>query len=546
MREVCPHSLAFVEQMWYVVSTNSADEMRLFRVDRIEAIEILRDTFERNAELASKLSAAGRAFYSTTDERMTVRYSPRIARWLAEREGKELDADGGLTLEHPLADESWAIRHVLQYGPDAELLRPRDCAISSWRSLPQPDTKVDAPLAHHLVAVWNPSYARNAIEEHLAVLLRDAAALGEKRVRDEDVYVWWGLVHSRNRRTELPHMDSIRAIDDVLSGDDPPETHLYLTDYQSLYVAELGEIRFEALSASEALHVPSYYATDRLECDCWFKLWDVRRLVANDMLATIEELKQLHSVAYFDRPVSLYGGMVDLPLVVTRPDGLSYFDEGERDVSTNAQLWAEFDAQMGAGLVSVERSLRDDLLGEAAWNALDPPVRTFVATAEKLFREHRLDSAFDFAGVIGSFAKALEVQLGSLLRRVLPELPRQHRLMNIDGATIDLTQRRGLSLSQLVQVLAGDQARTMALTQLLVNGGWLTGQFAAVLDEFRAVRNEGTHESRIDRKTATHWRNQMLRRRVHGAPRGAGKGKVEVAAEPATIAQKCLFSRREG
>jgi hypothetical protein len=360
------------------------------------------------------------------------------------------------------------------------------------------------------LAVWNPSYARDAMEEHLALLLKGATALREKRVRDEDVYVWWGLVHSRNRRTALPHMDSIRAIDEVLSGEDPPETHLYLTDYQSLYVADLAEIRFDALSSSEAAHVPSYYASDRLECDCWFKLWDVRRLVADDLLATIEELKKLHSVAYFDRPVSLYGGMVDLPLVVTRPDGQSFFDEDERDVSTNALLWAEFDAQMGSGIVAVERSLREDLLGDSAWSALDPSVRTFVATAEKVYREHRSDPAFDFAAVIGSFSKALEIQLGSLLRRVLPKLPKQQRLMNIDGVTVDLTQRRGLSLSQLVQVLAGDQARSTALAQALVNGGWLTTPFAAVLDEFRTVRNEGTHERRIDRRTATHWRNQML------------------------------------
>jgi hypothetical protein len=348
------------------------------------------------------------------------------------------------------------------------------------------------------------------MEEHLALLLRDARALREKRVRDEDVYVWWGLVHSRNRRTELPHMDTIRAIDKVLSGDDPPETHLYLTDYQSLFVADLAEVRFEALSSSEAAHVPSYYASDRLECDCWFKLWDVRRLVADDLLATIEELKHLHSVAYFDRPVSLYGGMVDLPLVVTRPDGQSFFDEEERDVSTDALLWAEFDAQMGAGIVAIERSLREDLLGDSAWSALDPSVRTFVATAEKVYREHRSDPAFDFAAVIGSLAKALEIQVGSLLRRVLPKLPKQQRLMNIDGETVDLTQRRGLSLSQLVQVLAGDQARSTALAHALVNGGWLTSSFAAVLDEFRGVRNMGTHEQRIDRKTATHWRNQML------------------------------------
>jgi predicted DNA-binding transcriptional regulator YafY len=55
---------------------------------------------------------------------MTVRYSPRIARWVAEREGLQLAEDGSLTMEHPVADESWAVRHVLQYGPDAEVLAP--------------------------------------------------------------------------------------------------------------------------------------------------------------------------------------------------------------------------------------------------------------------------------------------------------------------------------------------------------------------------------------------------------------------------------------
>ena len=47
-----------------------------------------------------------------------------MARWVAEREGVPLDADGTVTLEHPLADPHWALRHVLQYGPDAEVLEP--------------------------------------------------------------------------------------------------------------------------------------------------------------------------------------------------------------------------------------------------------------------------------------------------------------------------------------------------------------------------------------------------------------------------------------
>ena len=27
-------------------------------------------------------------------------------------------------IEHPLADTDWAVRHVLQYGPDVEVLEP--------------------------------------------------------------------------------------------------------------------------------------------------------------------------------------------------------------------------------------------------------------------------------------------------------------------------------------------------------------------------------------------------------------------------------------
>lgn len=362
----------------------------------------------------------------------------------------------------------------------------------------------------HLVAVWNPAYARNAMEEHLAVLLGHAGEARAGRRDDADVYVWWGRVRSRSRRGGLAHLDDVRAVDAALAADDADETHLYLTDYRSLYVADLGEVHFGELPAGEAHHRPAYYATDRLDCDFWFKLWDVRRLVADDMVATIEELRRLRNVHYHDAPVSLYGGMVDLPLLVTRPDGALFFAEDDRDVATDAATWAEFDAEMGAGIMTVERALRDDLLGEAAWGALDPIVRNFIATGEKIYRDRRDDPSFDFAPVLGSFAKAIEVHLNALLRQALPKLPRELRLHNADGHTEDLAERRSLMLQQLVTVLAGDRARAAALAAALAHGGWLVGTFAVVLDELRAVRNDGTHERRIDRRTAALWRNQLL------------------------------------
>jgi predicted DNA-binding transcriptional regulator YafY len=68
----------------------------------------------------------GKAFQSSAATTLRLRYSPRIARWIAEREGKPLADDGSLTLEHPLADRDWAVRHVLQYGPEVTVLEPVD------------------------------------------------------------------------------------------------------------------------------------------------------------------------------------------------------------------------------------------------------------------------------------------------------------------------------------------------------------------------------------------------------------------------------------
>ena len=37
-----------------------------------------------------------------------------------------MEADGSLTVDHPLVDMQWGVRHVLQYGPDAEVLEPAE------------------------------------------------------------------------------------------------------------------------------------------------------------------------------------------------------------------------------------------------------------------------------------------------------------------------------------------------------------------------------------------------------------------------------------
>jgi proteasome accessory factor C len=123
-RVVAPQALVFAEHVWYLVASAADGALRFFRLDRVEAARVLDERFERDATIGARVQEAGRAFSSDTAEHMTVRYSPRVARWVAERQGLPLAADGSLTMEHPVADEAWAVRHVFQYGPDAEVLAP--------------------------------------------------------------------------------------------------------------------------------------------------------------------------------------------------------------------------------------------------------------------------------------------------------------------------------------------------------------------------------------------------------------------------------------
>lgn len=182
------------------------------------------------------------------------------------------------------------------------------------------------PAARHLLTVWNPSYAESAMDAHLEVLLSGAEGREHARAAEDEEppYVWWAKLKSPNRQQPLPHGAEVLALQAQIG--EGAETHLYLTDYRSLYVGLVDEITDEDVlsdTPGEAEHMPAYYRGR--PADFWFRLLDIRRLVADDTVATIAELQKLRNVRYRDRPVSLYGGMVELPLLVTDGAGSHSF-----------------------------------------------------------------------------------------------------------------------------------------------------------------------------------------------------------------------------
>ena len=378
----------------------------------------------------------------------------------------------------------------------------------------------------HLLTVWNPSYAEDALDAHLRVLLRWAESSRDPRDAaspEEDVYVWWAKIRSPRRDGELPHAGEIAAIQSQI--DDDVETHLYLTDYRSLYVGQLGEVTADAVleEEGEAEHAPSYYRG--MEADFWFRLWDLRRLVADDTPGVIEELGRLRNTRYHDRPVSLYGGMVELPLIVTRDDGARWF--ADRDLLTSGRLWAERDADLRVDTQRLARELPDNrseaevaegnLFGRAVWESFETATRTFLASAEAVFRARRDDPAFDFSGPAVEYAKAVETELNALvfprLRKRLEGGMLKDREVIADGRRLDLGGRVAhQSLGTILHLLENDDivGRALASAFSTADAGWLRSNAPRELRGIVDLRNPAAHSEAVSRERVEKVRAQVM------------------------------------
>lgn len=364
----------------------------------------------------------------------------------------------------------------------------------------------------HLLSVWNPSYADDAMDRHLEVLLRWATARRDDRADDDDVYVWWAKLRSPNRQAPLPHAGEVLELAPQI--DAGIETHLYLTDYSSLYVAHLVEVTAENVLEEfpdERDHMPTYY--DQHDADFWFRIWDIRRLVAGDPPATIEELKRLRNVRYHDRPVSLYGGIVDLPLIVTREDGASWFSD--IGALTEGRRWAERDAELRGETERLSAELRDNLLGKEIWDALESSSRTFLTTAEAVFRARRGDPGFDFSGSAVEVTKAVETELNALmfpaLRRILAKAPPARREVRTNEGLLDLGGRVShQSLGTIRKLLDDDTTRQPLRTALPHDWRWLEGELPAQLEPIRDLRNPAAHDRSVAREEMGRLRQSVL------------------------------------
>jgi proteasome accessory factor C len=120
-RRVAPRRLIYASGQWYVAAQDvTVGEDRHFRLDRVLRAQVLNEPVPALGEPPAAFS-----FESDGAElEARVRYSPRVARWIAEDNNVECEPDGSLVLTHKVADPQWLVRHVLQYGGEAVVETP--------------------------------------------------------------------------------------------------------------------------------------------------------------------------------------------------------------------------------------------------------------------------------------------------------------------------------------------------------------------------------------------------------------------------------------
>ncbi len=127
-RDVDPLRLAHVEGHWYLEGwCHRAQDVRLFRTDRIEAVDVLAAAAEPPEGVTVRDLSTGTYQADEHDLRVTLRLSPP-AHWVAEYypvTGREATGED-LLVTLPTSDEGLVRRLVLGLGGAAEIIAPTE------------------------------------------------------------------------------------------------------------------------------------------------------------------------------------------------------------------------------------------------------------------------------------------------------------------------------------------------------------------------------------------------------------------------------------
>ncbi len=139
-RRLNPGKLYFGSGNWYVYGwDHQSGEWRLFRVDRIKNINILREKYE--PALIGELEGADEAihpFGTFRGKKAKLWFDCSMANWALEQDNfseKEPNEDGSLTCTLYTEEFAWLEKEILRYGKSVRILEPPELREAVLRRL---------------------------------------------------------------------------------------------------------------------------------------------------------------------------------------------------------------------------------------------------------------------------------------------------------------------------------------------------------------------------------------------------------------------------
>lgn len=132
-RELSPQRLILYRHNWYLDAwCHLREGLRTFALERLESVRVLREAALElpEAQLEAHYAAGYGLFAGPVTAVAVLRFEPTAARWVSEerwhpRQENEWLADGRYELRLPYSDSRELVMDVLRYGPEVEVVGPR-------------------------------------------------------------------------------------------------------------------------------------------------------------------------------------------------------------------------------------------------------------------------------------------------------------------------------------------------------------------------------------------------------------------------------------
>jgi len=144
-RTVSPQRLIYYRDNWYLDAwCHLREALRSFSLDRLQPVYLDDSPAEdiSDEELDTYFASAYGAFAGQPVGVAVLHFSPQAAKWVADEQwhpqqkGK-LMKNGGYELNIPYSDPRELIHDILKYGPDAEVIEPRELRLQVRKLLEQ-------------------------------------------------------------------------------------------------------------------------------------------------------------------------------------------------------------------------------------------------------------------------------------------------------------------------------------------------------------------------------------------------------------------------